>query len=69
MKGYAINEKRLNQKQQEVQTFKEGIRILSRRIGALENFDYSFAQKQLSFQKLPESSLISLQIVLFCRFV
>jgi len=30
VQGYAINEKRLNQKQQEVQTLKDGIRILSR---------------------------------------
>jgi hypothetical protein len=30
MQGYAINEKRLVQKQQEVQTLKDGIRILSR---------------------------------------
>ncbi len=30
--GYAINEKRLEQKQQEVQTLKDGIRILSRAI-------------------------------------
>jgi hypothetical protein len=32
IQGYAINEKRLNQKQQEVQTLKDGIRILSRAI-------------------------------------
>jgi len=32
VQGYAINEKRLNQKQQEVQTLKDGIRILSRAI-------------------------------------
>jgi prophage maintenance system killer protein len=32
LKGYAINEKRLAQKQQEVQTLKDGIRILSRAI-------------------------------------
>ncbi|WAC12966.1 virulence protein RhuM/Fic/DOC family protein [Dyadobacter pollutisoli] len=32
IKGYAINEKRLNQKQQEVQTLRDGIRILSRAI-------------------------------------
>ena len=32
IQGYAINEKRLNQKQQEVQTFKDGIRIQSRAI-------------------------------------
>ncbi|AWW30183.1 virulence RhuM family protein [Echinicola marina] len=32
IKGYAINEKRLAQKQQEVQTLKNGIRILSRAI-------------------------------------
>src|SRR5690606_4912294 len=32
VKGYAINEKRLAQKQQEVQTLKDGIRILSRAI-------------------------------------
>ncbi|WP_317168780.1 type II toxin-antitoxin system death-on-curing family toxin [Cyclobacterium plantarum] len=32
MQGYAINEKRLAQKQQEVQTLKDGIRILSRAI-------------------------------------
>jgi hypothetical protein len=30
VQGYAINEKRLAQKQQEVQTLKDGIRILSR---------------------------------------
>lgn len=30
VKGYAINEKHLAQKQQEVQTLKDGIRILSR---------------------------------------
>ncbi|QNL51884.1 hypothetical protein H8S90_10050 [Olivibacter sp. SDN3] len=30
--GYAINEKRLAQKQQEAQTLKDGIRILSRAI-------------------------------------
>lgn len=34
VKGYAINEQRLTQKQQEVQTLKDGIRILSR---AIEN--------------------------------
>src|SRR5690606_8863621 len=32
VQGYAINEKRLAQKQQEVQTLKDGIRILSRAI-------------------------------------
>jgi len=32
IQGYAINEKRLSQKQQEVQTLKDGIRILSRAI-------------------------------------
>jgi len=32
IQGYAINEKRLNQKQQEVQTLRDGIRILSRAI-------------------------------------
>ncbi|CAG4988151.1 hypothetical protein DYBT9275_00014 [Dyadobacter sp. CECT 9275] len=32
VQGYAINEKRLSQKQQEVQTLKDGIRILSRAI-------------------------------------
>jgi prophage maintenance system killer protein len=32
LQGYAINEKRLAQKQQEVQTLKDGIRILSRAI-------------------------------------
>jgi hypothetical protein len=32
VRGYAINEKRLAQKQQEVQTLKDGIRILSRAI-------------------------------------
>lgn len=32
VQGYAINEKRLTQKQQEVQTLKDGIRILSRAI-------------------------------------
>jgi prophage maintenance system killer protein len=32
VQGYAINEKRLNQKHQEVQTLKDGIRILSRAI-------------------------------------
>lgn len=32
VQGYAINEKRLAQKQQEVQTLKDGIRILSRTI-------------------------------------
>jgi hypothetical protein len=32
VKGYTIKEKRLNQKQQEVQTLKDGIRILSRAI-------------------------------------
>ncbi|NIJ56144.1 virulence protein RhuM/Fic/DOC family protein [Dyadobacter arcticus] len=32
IKGYAINEKQLNQKQQEVQTLRDGIRILSRAI-------------------------------------
>jgi len=32
IQGYAINEKRLNQKQQEVQTLRDGIRILSRSI-------------------------------------
>lgn len=32
VQGYAINEKRLDQKQQEVQTLKDGIRILSRAI-------------------------------------
>lgn len=32
IQGYAINEKRLNQKQQEVQTLKDGIRILGRAI-------------------------------------
>ncbi len=32
MQGYAINEKRLAQKQQEIQTLKDGIRILSRAI-------------------------------------
>jgi hypothetical protein len=32
IQGYAINEKRLNQKQQDVQTLKNGIRILSRAI-------------------------------------
>ncbi|SFB06988.1 hypothetical protein SAMN04489723_10457 [Algoriphagus aquimarinus] len=32
MQGYAINENRLAQKQQEVQTLKDGIRILSRAI-------------------------------------
>ncbi len=32
VQGYAINEKRLEQKQQEVQTLKDGIRILSRAI-------------------------------------
>src|SRR5690606_12412191 len=32
MRGYAINEKRLAQKQLEVQTLKDGIRILSRAI-------------------------------------
>ncbi|WP_026629424.1 virulence protein RhuM/Fic/DOC family protein [Dyadobacter alkalitolerans] len=34
IQGYAINEQRLSQKQQEVQTLKDGIRILSR---AIEN--------------------------------
>ncbi|MDR7131677.1 prophage maintenance system killer protein [Algoriphagus sp. 4150] len=32
VQGYAINERRLSQKQQEVQTLKDGIRILSRAI-------------------------------------
>src|SRR5690554_2846552 len=32
VQGYAINEKRLAQKQQEVQTLKDGIRILSRAV-------------------------------------
>ncbi|MBE9465536.1 RhuM family protein [Dyadobacter subterraneus] len=32
IQGYAINEKRLSQKQQEVQTLRDGIRILSRAI-------------------------------------
>ncbi|WP_414617854.1 hypothetical protein [Dyadobacter sp. 32] len=32
IQGYAINEKRLNQKEQEVQILKDGIRILSRAI-------------------------------------
>ena len=32
IQGYAINEQRLAQKQQEVQTLKDGIRILSRAI-------------------------------------
>lgn len=32
VQGYAINEKRLAQKQQEIQTLKDGIRILSRAI-------------------------------------
>ncbi len=32
MQGYAINEKRLEQKQQEVRHLKDGIRILSRAI-------------------------------------
>ncbi|TLV00348.1 RhuM family protein [Dyadobacter luticola] len=32
IQGYAINEKRLNQKEQEVQALKDGIRILSRAI-------------------------------------
>lgn len=34
MQGYAINEKRLHQKQQEVEFLKTGLRIVSR---ALEN--------------------------------
>jgi hypothetical protein len=34
VKCYAINEKRLNQKQQDVQTLKDGIRILNRAIEA-----------------------------------
>jgi len=40
VQGYAINEKRLAQKQQEVQTLKDGIRILSRAIeGKIGNAD------------------------------
>lgn len=37
VQGYVINEKRLAQKQQEVQTLKDGIRILSRAIEAKVN--------------------------------
>ncbi len=36
VQGYAINEKRLAQKQQEVQTLKDGIRILGRAIEFIE---------------------------------
>ena len=32
VQGYAINEKRLNQKQQELQTLKDGIRVISQNL-------------------------------------
>ena len=40
IQGYAINENRLAQKQQEVQTLKDGIRILSRAIQQKEESQY-----------------------------
>ncbi|HTN35429.1 MAG TPA: RhuM family protein [Arachidicoccus sp.] len=46
VQGYAINEKRLTQKQQEIQTLKDGIRILSRVIeGKLEETNVKWLEQ------------------------
>lgn len=46
VQGYAINEKRLAQKQQEIQTLKDGIRILSRVIeGKLEETNVKWLEQ------------------------
>jgi prophage maintenance system killer protein len=46
VQGYAINEKRLAQKQQEVQTLKDGIRILGRAIeNKIEEIDFEWLRQ------------------------